>query len=86
MNTEILNKIVQIIKSNDTNYIVGAIVVILSANILHKKEKNKFHLDKLEKVKKIIFNGIFLVSILIISSVNYVLAGIISMIFISINV
>ena len=86
MKSEIIDNIVNILKSNDTNYIVGAIVVILSANILHKKEKNKFHLDKIEKVKKMIINIIFLVSILGISSANYVLAGIISMIFISINI
>lgn len=86
MNSEILDKIVTILKSNDTNYIVGAIVVILSANILDKKEKNIFHLDKIEKVKKMVLNSIFLGSILVISSANYVLAGIISIIFISINV
>ena len=86
MKSEILDTIVTILKSNDTNYVVGAIVVILSANILHKKEKNQFHLDKIEKVKKIVINSIFLCSIIVISSENYVLAGIISIIFISINV
>lgn len=77
------NQVYNIIRSNDTNYIVGIIVAVLAANILHKKNKNQFYYDKKSNEVKIVTYLLFLISITVIYSHNMVLSGILSILLLS---
>lgn len=77
-----------IIMNSDTNYIVGFIVVLLSAKILHDREtgnKNML-LHRRSRTNLIIQNIFFAIAILIIAGSNLTLAAILTILFISINV
>ena len=80
-----LNIVENIIRSNDTNYIVGVLVACTSAYILQLKDKNNFYYDKRNKNLKIIINGLFILSILGVYSYNYVLSCILSILLLSMN-
>ena len=71
----------QIVMNGDTNYVVGIIVVILSTRLLHNKSKR----IRSQEVK-IIENVFFLLAIFVIANYNLTLAGILSILFVSMNV
>lgn len=70
----------RIVMNSDTNYIVGIIVVILSTRLLHNKNRER------PKEFKIVENLFFLLAILIIANYNLTLSGILSILFVSMNV
>ena len=77
--------LVNIIQNNDTNYVVGFIVALLSAKTFQLKEENKFYYDKIQKRDKMVINALFLVSIIVIASFNLVLGIILAILFTSVN-
>lgn len=85
MNTLNIN-VTEVIQSNDTNYVIGLLSALISARILHQKENSRFHLDNIKKINKMLYNIIFLLSIVYISTYNYILSGILTIILITINV
>tara|TARA_B110001469_G_scaffold119741_1_gene127570 strand:+ start:1134 stop:1400 length:267 start_codon:yes stop_codon:yes gene_type:complete len=80
-----IEPLLKIVKSGDTNYIVGLLVAIVSARSLQQKEKNEFYYDKYRKPLKIIIGTLFLFSIVIISTYNPILGAILAILFISMN-
>ena len=80
-----VNPLVRILQNNDTNYIVGFIVALLSAKALQLKQEKKLYYDKLDFKNKMIINLLFLISIIIIASFNLVLGIILAILFTSIN-
>ena len=70
----------RIVMNSDTNYVVGIIVVILSTRLLHNKNRDR------SREVKIVENLFFLLAILIIANYNLTLSGILSILFVSMNV
>ena len=81
-----INNLLNIVKSSDTNYIMGLLVAIVSARTLQQKEKNDFYYDTYSKPFKIIVGALFLFSIVVLSTYNHILAAILAILFISMNV
>mgnify|MGYP006080989289 FL=1 len=80
-----IEPLLKIVKSSDTNYIMGLLVAIVSARTLQQKEKNNFYYDKYSKTLKVIIGALFLFSIVVISTYNHILAAILAILFISMN-
>ena len=80
-----LSILVRIISSNDTNYILGLIIALISARVLHLKANDAFYLDKKSRRHLIIMNIFLLLSILMIFSYNNTLGIILSILLLSIN-
>ena len=80
-----IGPLLKIVKSSDTNYIMGLLVAIVSARTLQQKEKNDLYYDKYSKTFKIIVGALFLFSIVVISTYNHILAAILAILFISMN-
>ena len=74
-----------LVVNGDTNYVVALIVVVFSAFLLQNKSKSN-SVNRRSKSIKIIENALFLASILVIANYNLTLAGILSILFISMNV
>lgn len=71
-----------ILLNSDTNYIVGLIVIIFSAKLLNDKNKQKNKHLGLQTT----LNFLFLGAIIIIANTNIILGGILSILYLSINV
>lgn len=80
-----LSLLVRLVSSNDTNYIIGLIVALISARVLHLKANDGFYLDKKSRKHLIIMNTFLLLSILVIFSYNNTLGIILSILLLSIN-
>jgi hypothetical protein len=72
----------RIVMNSDTNYVVGIIVVVFSTLLLQNKSKLRQH----SREVKIVENLFFLLAILIIANYNLTLSGILSILFVSMNV
>ena len=81
-----VDPLIKIIQNNDTNYVVGFIVALLSAKTLQLKQEDKFYYNKMSKAQLITINLLFLISIIIIASYNIVLGMVLAILFISINI
>ncbi len=74
----------KIIINSDTNYILGLIVILFSAKLLHDKRKPGL-MDKRSKTALMIQNIFFLTAIVIIANNNIILGAILSILYLSIN-
>lgn len=81
-----LSILVRFISSNDTNYILGLIIALISARVLHLKANDAFYLDNKTRLHLIVMNIFLLLSILVIFSYNNTLGIILSILLLSINV
>ena len=73
-----------LVMNNDTNYIVGILVIILSAKLLQDRNRPR-GLKNRSKVITTIQNALFLSAIVVISYTNIVLGVILSILFLSLN-
>lgn len=73
-----------LVMNNDTNYIVGILVIILSAKLLQDRNRPG-GLKNRSKVITTIQNALFLSAIVVISYTNIVLGVILSILFLSLN-
>ena len=73
-----------LVMNSDTNYIVGFIVILFSAKLLNDKKKPG-HMAKRSKNVIMVQNLFFLLAIVVIANTNIVLGGVLSILFLSIN-
>ena len=73
-----------ILINSDINYIVGILVIIFAAKLLHDKNKPGLIKNR-SNIAIMIQNLFFLTAIVIISNTNIVLGGILAILYLSIN-
>jgi hypothetical protein len=73
-----------LLMNSDTNYIVGIIVILFSAKLLHDKNKPRL-MSRRSRKAITIQNIFFLTAIVVIANVNIILGVILSILYLSLN-